>query len=132
MADRNFYEAGVGNEVTTTNMEKLARDTFILDVGAGTGATVKYLILPRDCFLIAAYMVISGDPGASGAACSVKQGSTTYATNTFANGSSAGDTATVNMNGKFFPAGTVLNLNKGVTTSSANCTFTILVATKDA
>lgn len=130
MGDRTFYETGVGNEVTQDNMTKLARDVFSIQLGAAaTAAVTNYLYVPRDCEMVASYAVISADPSTNGATVTVKNGSTTYATHSFASGASAGDSDAQDMTPIRVTAGTVLTLSKAATTTAA-CTASVTLVFK--
>lgn len=135
MSDRFYYEAGVGNELTSDNMSKMARDVLTVQTASATAATVQYFVVPRDCYIVGTYVTISDDPGANSAVCTLENagGTVTYTSTTFANGASAGDSGfDATSSATAIPAGTVLRVQKDLSTAAVSATFTVVLATLDA
>lgn len=131
MSDRQFYEAGAGNEVTSENMAKAASFDMCMNLGAAaTAAVTAYIVVPCDCYVVGSYTAISADPSTSGATVTLKNGSTTYATHSFASGASAGDGDTQDVAARYVAAGTVLTLTKAATTTAACTAFMTVKFTK--
>lgn len=135
MSDRSFFESGSGDEVTSTNMAKATKLVVPVTLGvAATTALTHYAVMPADCYLVGVHAAVSGDPGASGAAFTVKDagGSTTYGTASVANGASAGGSASADLNSIYVKAGTALEVEKGATTNAITGSVTVVGSTLDA
>jgi len=135
MSDREFFETGQGSEVTQANMEKATR--LVVPVTLGTAATTAlthYAVLPADCYLLGIHAGVTGDPGASAAAFTVKNagGTVTYGTATVANGASAGDSASGDLTRTYVAAGTAVEVEKGVTTNAISGSVTVVATTLNA
>ena len=134
MSNKEYYEHGTSAHISTDEMVRRGALRFTVRGESATGAATDYVVIPQDCRLVAYYVAISGDPGADACVAAVKSkdASTTYGSRTFATGSAAGDSDSIDLTPVFVSAGTVLALTKDATTNAVRLYHTVVAETLSA